>query len=68
MAEEALRLAEEAERENLALRLLGGVAIKLRAKDGLHPAFERVYADLDWIAPKGELWVPLPFTSPCGLT
>jgi hypothetical protein len=25
------------------------VAIKLRAKDGLHPAFEREYADLDWI-------------------
>jgi hypothetical protein len=53
MVEEALRISEEAERENLALRLLGGVAIKLRAKDGLHPAFEREYADLDWITPKG---------------
>jgi hypothetical protein len=49
MAEEAVRVAEAAEREGLALRLLGGVAIKLRAKDGLHPAFEREYADLDWI-------------------
>src|SRR5215213_3711666 len=54
MVEEALRTAEEAEREDLALRLLGGVAIKLRAKDGLHPAFEREYADLDWIVPKGK--------------
>jgi hypothetical protein len=53
MVEEAMRLSEEAERENLALRLLGGVAIKLRASDGLHPAFEREYADLDWITPKG---------------
>ena len=53
MVEEALRISEEAERENLALRLLGGVAIKLRAKDALHPAFEREYADLDWITPKG---------------
>jgi len=53
MTEEARRIAEEAERENLALRLLGGVAIKLRAQDGLHPAFEREYADLDWITPKG---------------
>ncbi len=53
VAEEALRLAEEAEREDLPLRLLGGVAIRLRARDGLHPAFEREYADLDWIAPKG---------------
>ena len=54
VVEEALRTAEEAEREGLALRLLGGVAIRLRAKDGLHPAFEREYADLDWIVPKGK--------------
>ncbi len=53
VVEEALRVAEEADREGLPLRLLGGVAIKLRAKDGLHPAFEREYADLDWITPKG---------------
>jgi hypothetical protein len=53
MAEEAVRVAEAADQEGLALRLLGGVAIKLRGKDGLHPAFEREYADLDWIVPKG---------------
>jgi hypothetical protein len=53
MAEEAMRIAEEADRQDLSIRLLGGVAIKLRAKDGLHPAFEREYADLDWITPKG---------------
>lgn len=54
LAEEARRVAEEAERGGLALRLLGGVAVKLRAKDGLlDPAFEREYADLDWITPKG---------------
>jgi hypothetical protein len=49
MVEEAVRVAEAADREGLALRLLGGVAIKLRAKDGLDPAFEREYADLDWV-------------------
>jgi hypothetical protein len=54
MVEEALRIAEEADQEDdLVLRLLGGVAVKLRAKDGLHPAFEREYADLDWITPRG---------------
>jgi hypothetical protein len=53
IVEEALRIAKEADREGLPLRLLGGVAIKLRAKDGLHPAFEREYADLDWITSKG---------------
>src|SRR3712207_6130691 len=54
MVEEALRTAEEAERNGATLRLLGGVAIRLRATDGLHPAFEREYADLDWIVPKGK--------------
>ena len=54
MVEEAVRVAEEAERRDLALRLLGGVAIKVRAHDGLEPAFEREYADLDWITQKGK--------------
>src|SRR5918993_5142695 len=54
MVEEAVRIAEEAERRDMALRLLGGVAIKVRAHDGLESAFEREYADLDWITPKGK--------------
>ena len=54
MVEEAVRVAEEAERQDVALRLLGGVAVKVRANDGLQPAFEREYADLDWITPKGK--------------
>ena len=54
VVEEALRTAEEAERNGATLRLLGGVAIRLRAENGLHPAFEREYADLDWIVPKGK--------------
>jgi hypothetical protein len=53
VVEEALRIAGKAEQEGLALRLLGGVAIKLRAKDGLNPVFRREYADHDWITPKG---------------
>jgi len=54
MVEEALRVSAEAERRDETLRLLGGVAIKHRARDGLDPAFERRYADLDWIVPKGK--------------
>src|SRR5215217_7894452 len=54
MVEEAVRVAQEAERNDVALRLLGGVAIKVRAHDGLEPAFEREYADLDWITQKGK--------------
>ncbi len=53
MVEEARRVAGEAEKKNVTLRLLGGVAIKLRAPEGLNPAFEREYADLDWITQKG---------------
>ncbi len=54
MVEEAVRVAEEAESRDVALRLLGGVAIKVRAQNGLKPAFERKYADLDWITRKGK--------------
>jgi hypothetical protein len=54
VVDEALRISEEAKRGGATLRLLGGVAIRLCARDGLHPAFEREYADLDWIVPKGK--------------
>src|SRR5215211_4605706 len=54
MVEEAVRVAERAEQEDVDLRLLGGVAIKVRAKEGIQPSFEREYADLDWITPKGK--------------
>jgi hypothetical protein len=54
VVDEALRISEEAERGGATLRLLGGVAIRLRARDSLHAAFEREYADLDWIVPKGK--------------
>jgi hypothetical protein len=53
MVEEALRVAGEAEKAGHDLRLLGGVAVKIRSKDGLEHAFRREYADLDWITPKG---------------
>ena len=53
VVEEARRIAEAATEEGLALRLLGGVAIRVRAKDGLAPVFEREYADHDWISSKG---------------
>lgn len=54
VSEEARRIAGEADERGVELRLLGGVAIKLRAKDGLHPVFRREYADHDWISAKGS--------------
>ncbi|CAN5580361.1 hypothetical protein BH24ACT26_BH24ACT26_10030 [soil metagenome] len=49
---EGRRLVERAARDGLSLRLLGGVAIRLRAQDELPGAFERDYGDLDWVTAK----------------
>ncbi len=54
VVEEARRGVEEAGRAGVGLRVLGGVAIRLRAGDRLHPAFRREYADLDFVAPRGS--------------
>jgi hypothetical protein len=51
---EGRRLLEQAARDEVPLRLLGGVAIRLRAPGGELPApFRRDYQDLDFITAKG---------------
>jgi hypothetical protein len=49
---EGQRLLARAAEENVPLRLLGGVAIRLRAQGELLPAFRRTYADLDFVTAK----------------
>ena len=49
---EGSRLLARATEEGVPLRLLGGVAIKLRAPGELAPAFARSYADLDFVTSK----------------
>lgn len=49
---EAERLLELASREGVPLRLLGGVAIRLRAPGELPEPFCRRYADLDFVTAK----------------
>lgn len=51
---EGRRLLRRAEEEGVPLRLLGGVAIRLRAPGELHAAFTRSYADLDFVTAKGS--------------
>jgi hypothetical protein len=51
---EGRRLAELAERSNLPLRLLGGVAVRLRAQGELAAGFRREYNDLDWVTARGR--------------
>jgi hypothetical protein len=46
---EGTRLLARAGEEGVPLRLLGGVAILLRAPGGLAPPFARAYADLDFV-------------------
>src|SRR5712691_12268426 len=51
---EAERLLERAHSERVPLRLLGGIAVRLRAVGGLPETFSRRYADLDFLPPKGR--------------
>jgi hypothetical protein len=51
---EGERLLERAAEEGVVLRLLGGVAIRLRAEGGLAAVFERAYADLDFATTRGD--------------
>jgi hypothetical protein len=49
---EGQRLLRRADEAGVPLRLLGGVAIKLRAPAALPAAFSRSYADLDFVTAK----------------
>lgn len=51
---EGARVLETARNENLPLRLLGGVAVRLRARNGLPHALERTYGDLDFVTARGS--------------
>ena len=52
VAAEGQRLIARASADGVPLRLLGGVAIGLRAPGELAPAFRRAYADLDFVTTK----------------
>jgi hypothetical protein len=49
VVEEGKRLLDRAAAAGIPLRLLGGVAIRLRAPGGIPPALARTYADLDFV-------------------
>lgn len=51
---EAQRLIAAGEAQGVTLRLLGGVAVRLRCPHATHRALTRVYADLDFVAPKKQ--------------
>lgn len=49
---EGNRLLDHAEAETVGLRLLGGAAVRARARE-ITPAYERAYNDLDFVVVKG---------------
>jgi hypothetical protein len=54
IVEEAKRVLELAGDQGVPLRVLGGVAIFLRAPEALPPALERTYGDVDFVTAKGS--------------
>jgi hypothetical protein len=50
---EGRRIAAEAARAGVLLRLIGGVAISLHAANGVHPALARSYGDIDLVTRRG---------------
>jgi hypothetical protein len=54
IVEEAKRVLELAGEQGVPLRVLGGVAIFLRAPEALPPALERTYGDVDFVTAKGS--------------
>jgi hypothetical protein len=53
-AEEAVRLVDALQEKGLVVRLLGGVAIRLRCSHATHRSLNRVYADLDFVTYKRQ--------------
>lgn len=51
---EARRLLAEIARMDLAMRLIGGMAIRLTAGERLHPTFERPIQDLDFVVARRD--------------
>jgi hypothetical protein len=51
---EARRLLDLIARQDLQARLIGGMAIRLLAGPRLHPAYDRVVGDLDFLLPRRE--------------
>ena len=54
VVEEGRRVLREGDDRGVTLRALGGVAVVLRASNGLPESFRRTYHDLDFAADKGS--------------
>jgi len=51
--DEARRLGVDADREGVPVRLVGGLAVRLRALDAFSPVLQRDYRDIDLVTQRG---------------
>jgi hypothetical protein len=52
LEDEMHRLVSEAQKENILLRVIGGLAIKVHSPHASHPALVREYPDIDFVTDK----------------
>jgi hypothetical protein len=68
LREEALRLMDSAKKQNITLRLFGGMAVHLRCPSSTKPGLKRSYGDLDFITEWSNLGDIEPFFHRSGYT
>jgi len=66
IVEEANRLMSQAERQNLHLRLIGGLAVRMHSPDFEHFNFRREYPDIDFVVARKEQRRLTPFFTQMG--
>lgn len=54
IVDEARRLVAAAARRGVPVRLVGGLAVRMRADETFHPGLSREYADIDLVTLKGK--------------
>ncbi len=68
LEEEMLRLISEAQKEDIFLRVLGGLAIKVHSPHAEHRSLERKYPDIDFVTDKQSAKRLLDFLPEMGYT
>jgi hypothetical protein len=68
LEDEMQRLVSEAQKEDIFLRVLGGLAIKVHSEHANHRALERKYPDIDFVTDKNSAKKLLDFLPGMGYT
>jgi hypothetical protein len=68
LEDEMHRLISEAQKENIFLRVLGGLAIKVHSPHANHRSLERKYPDIDFVTDKNSAKKLLDFLPEMGYT